>query len=211
MRQRLGSVLLTVGAAAVAVGFSATSSFAATGSWNVSPGGAVTLKKSGVITIKDATSGNSVVCVNSAGKANFKAGTGLSGAHFASIKPLTFTSCTGPSAAAFTVTATLPWVLNAVSYRPAVATTNGTATGIEAAISGTSCTATLDGTSATGANGQAVIHYHNSPAKLKIEPDGSNLHVYNVTGCTGLFKSGDAVTLNAAYTVSPAQTVTESA
>ena len=85
-----------------------------------------------------------------------------------------------------------------------------TLTGIHLTLAATGCSATIDGTGATGDNGSAVIHIHNSPSKLKLEAAGGSLHVYVGSGCTGLFKNGDAVTVTSAYLMSPAQTITES-
>lgn len=39
---------------------------------------------------------------------------------------------------------------------------------------------------------------------------GRNLHIYGVSGCASLIKTGDATTFSGSYTVSPKQTITGS-
>jgi hypothetical protein len=104
----------------------------------------------------------------------------------------------------------LPWSLNADKYIRAKTTTYGTLTGMHLALAATGCSATIDGTSATGDNGSVVIHIHNRPSKLKLEAAGGTLHIYVGSGCTGVFRNGDAATVSSAYLISPAQRVTES-
>ena len=210
MRQRLGGFLLAGAAAALAVALSAGSSSAATAAgWSVSPGGAFTGGQSGKVTIADTVTKKSVVCTATAAAGRFKPGTGLPGAGIGSLSSLSLTGCTTARGVAFTVTAgALPWPLNAGKYIAAKATTYGTLTGIHLTLAATGCSATIDGTSATSDNGSVVIHIHNSPSKLKFEAAGGTLHVYVSSGCTGVFKNGNAVTVDNAYLISPAQTIT---
>jgi hypothetical protein len=215
MRKPFGALLLATATAALTIGLGATSSLAATAqpTWSVSPGGAVTLTKSGVVTLQDTTTGNSLTCTKSKGTASFAAGTGLSGTDIAAITAVSFATCTGPMRLNLKMTAgNLPWELTGTSYNPAITSglTIGTLSGIHATLSGAHCSATVDGSSATGNDGETEFHYHNSLRKLKTESALSNLHVYNVTGCAGVLNSGDAVALIAAWLVSPAQTITQS-
>jgi hypothetical protein len=212
MRRRLGGLLLAGGTAALAVALSTGSSLAATAAgWNVSPGGAFTGKQSGKVTIADTVTKKSVVCTATAAAGRFKPGTGLPGAGIGSLRSLSLTGCATVGGLAFTVKAgALPWSLNAGKYIPAKATTYGTLTGMHLTLAAAGCRATIDGTSATSDNGSVVIHIHNSPSKLKFEAAGGTLHVYVSSGCTGVFKNGNAVTVDNAYLVSPAQTITES-
>lgn len=214
MGKRMGGMLLTAGAVALVAGLSAAPSLAATATtWKVSPGGSVTLVKSGQFTLADITTGNSLVCAHTKGTGQFKSGSGLPGARIGSITALSLTDCTGPGGLTFTIRlGHLPWTLNADTYDPAITDglTTGTISGIHAAVSGTNCHATVDGTSATADNGQTQIHYHNNLAKLKIRTQDSNLHFYHVTGCGGLIKSRDAITFSSAYLASPKQTITGS-
>jgi hypothetical protein len=211
MRRCLGLLLAAAVAAALAIALGAAAPAATAAGWNVSPGGSFTGKQSGDVTIADTVTGKSVVCTLTTVAGRFKSGTGLSGTGIGKLRSLALTGCATAKGKAFTVTAgALPWSLNAVMYRQAKATTNGTLTGMHITLAATGCSATIDGTSATSDNGSVVIHIHNSPSKLKFEAAGATLHVYVASGCTGLFKNADAVTVDNAYLVSPAQTVTES-
>lgn len=211
MPTRPGAVLLTAGTAALAVVLSAVASSAATAGWTVSPGGHFTGKQSGQVTITDTVTKKSVVCATTAAAGSLKSGTGLRGTGIGRLTSVSLTGCTTIHGPAFTVTAgALPWSLNAVTYIPAKTTTYGTLTGIHLSLAATGCSVTIDGTSAAGDNGSVAIHIHNSPSKLKLESAGGSLHAYVGSGCTGEFKTGDAVTVSAAYLISPAQTVTES-
>ena len=210
IRRAVGVFLAAGGAAALAVAFSAPpAAWAVTAGWSVSPGGVFAGKQSGQVTIADTVTGTSVVCATTAAGGRFKSGTGLSGAGIGSLSSLSLTGCATAGGPAFTVTAGgLPWSLNALKYIPAKATTDGTLTGMHLTLTATGCAATVDGTSATGDNGSVIIHIHNAPSKLKFEAAGGALHVYVTSGCTGVFTSGDPVTVDNAYRLSPAQTIT---
>ena len=86
--------------------------------------------------------------------------------------------------------------------------TTGTLTGIHAALTGPGCSAVVDGTGATADNGMVSATYPNSTGALKVLTTGGNLHIYNVSGCAGLIRSGDATTFSGTYAVSPKQTIT---
>jgi len=207
--KRTYGILFAGAATAAVIGLSAAPAFAAT-TWTVSPGGAITAK-SGTTTLTDTTTGNSLTCKSSSTSATLKTGSGLKGAGLGSITKVTFATCTGPLDLTFTVTTNgLPWKLNAVSYNSTTGVTHGTITGIDATLSGPSCTADVDGTGAGLDNGKVKATYTNSTGKLKVLTTGGNLHVYDVVGCAGLINSGDATTFKATYTVSPIQTITGS-
>ena len=214
MGKRIGAMLLTAGTVALVAGLSITPSLATTAmTWKVSPGGAVTLVKSGFFTLQDITTGHSLVCTHANGAARFKSGNGLRGTGIGSLTALSLSDCTGPGSLSVTVTpGHLPWTLSADTYDPAITAglTTGAVNGIHATVSGAKCHATVDGTSAAADNGTTQLHYHNSLAKLKIRTQHSNLHFYQVSGCRGLFKSGDAITLASAYLLTPTQTITGS-
>jgi len=204
MHKRIASILATGGAVALTLGLTAAPAFAAT--WTVTPGGAITAA-SGTTTLKDTNTGSVLTCTSSNTSATLKKGSGLSGTGIGSVTAISFTNCSGPLGLTFTVApGHLPWKLNAVSFASGV--THGTITGIHATLSGSGCSATVDGTGATANNGKVKVTYTNSTHQLKVLPTGGNLHVYNVSGCAGLINSGDATTFTATYTVSPAQTIT---
>jgi hypothetical protein len=203
MWKRPGSAFAIAAAAVLTIGLGTTQALAAT--WTVSPGGKIT-GKAGTTTLKDTTSGNSLTCKSSKAGGTAKSGSGLSGTDLASITTSTFSNCTGPLSLVFTVkTSDLPWALNAISYKSGV--TKGTLTGIHATLTGSDCSATVDGTSATADNGQVDGTYTNKTHKLKILTTGGNLHVYNVSGCLGLLNNGDTTTFSGSYTITPAQTI----
>jgi len=210
MRRCLDVLLAVAGAAALAMALGAAPASAATAAgWNISPGGSFTGKQSGKVTIADTVTGTSVVCTTTATAGHLKSGTGIPGPKIGTLRSLSLTGCATAADLAFTVTAgALPWSLNATKYVAAKTTTVGTLTGIHITLAATGCSATIDGTSATSDNGSVVTHIHNSPSKLKFESADATLHVYVASGCTGVFTNGDAVTLDNAYLLSPAQTIT---
>jgi hypothetical protein len=208
--KRAGSVLITGAALAGLLTLSAGSAFAGTNAgvaatWTVHPGGAITAK-AGTTTLKDTKTGSVLTCTSSSGKGTVKSGSGLSGAGIGSITALGFTNCTGPLGLTFTVKTThFPWKLNATSYKSGV--TTGTITGIHATLSGPGCSAVVDGTGASANNGSVTATYTNSTGKLATTGAG-NLHIYNVSGCSGLISSGDGSSFKGSYAVSPKQTIT---
>ena len=204
MWKRSGGALLATAAAAATIGLGASQAVAAT--WTVKPGGSVT-GTAGTTTLKDTKTGSTLTCKSSKTTAKLKSGSGLSGSGIGSITSVTFSTCTGPLGITFTVKTThLPWHLNAVSYGSGV--THGTITGIHAILTGTGCSAIVDGTGASANNGKVSGTYTNSTHKLTVLTSGGNLHVYNVSGCAGLIKSGDPTTFSGSYAISPGQTIT---
>jgi hypothetical protein len=205
--KRTGSALIAGAAAALLIGAGAAPALAAT-TWTVKPGGVITAK-AGKTTLTDTRSHLPLNCTSSTAKTTLKKGSHLSGTGIGSVTAISFSGCTGPAGIKFTVKSShLPWKLNAVSYNRSTGTTTGTITGIHATLSGTSCSASVDGTGATKNNGMVRVTYGNKTHKLTVLASGDNLHIYNVTGCFGLIKSGDGSSFAAAYAVSPAQTIT---
>jgi hypothetical protein len=205
VRKRAFSLLITSAAAAIALGVGTTAAMAAT-TWSVSPGGSATAK-SGKTTLEDTSTKTVLTCTSSSSSITLKKGHGLPGAKIGTITKLSFTGCTGPLGLTFTVTVNnLPYYLNAVSYSSSTGTTKGTITGIDAKLSGPDCSAVVDGTGAGKHNGEVTGTYSNSKHTLTVS--GGNLHIYSVSGCLGLIKSGDAASYKATYTVSPAQKIT---
>ncbi len=211
---RIRTILSASGVAAVmAIGLGATSALAtSTTTWTVKPGGAYTAK-SGTTTLTDTKTGAVLTCTSSAAAGTLKSGSGLSNP-LGTVTSSTFTGCTGPAGLTFSVTtsasSTKPWHVNGSTFSAGV--TTGSITGIHAVLKGTNntCTATVDGTTATAFNGKVVIKHSNStPTKLSVLKGGDNLHTYNVSsGCLGAIASGDAVTFTTTYTLNKAQTIT---
>lgn len=72
-------------------------------------------------------------------------------------------------------------------------------------VSGSGCTAVIDGTSGTASDGQVRFTYN---GRLAVLATGGNLHFWNVSaGCLGAFRTGDPATLSGTFTVSPAQVI----
>ena len=206
MRRRIGATLFTAGAAALAIGFGASTSFAATAiTWSVTPGGTIS-GSAGTTVLKDTTSGTTVSCSTSTMTGSLKSGHGLAGKGLGTVTSVAFNNCTVLGQTVSLSSGTVAWKLNAASYTSGV--THGTISGIHLAISSSVCSAIIDGTGATANNGKVKITYTNSTHKLKILAAGGNLHVYNVNGCLGVIANGDAGTITGTYAVSPAQTIT---
>jgi hypothetical protein len=213
VRKTLTAIISTAAAVTLVTGLAAAPSLATTtpSTWTVSPGGKWTGRGSGDFVLADRSTHKKLVCTQTHAAGEFKSGSGLPGTDIGTVSALTFASCKLPNGASFTVTAgDLPWHLNAVKYSSSVkgGTTTGTVTGIHAKISASSCSATIDGTSATAGDGSTLMHYHNSLKKLKVEAQSSTLHAYDVTGCTGALETGNAVTVTFGYVLSPAQKIT---
>ena len=176
--------------------------------WTVSPGGAIS-GKAGKTTLTDTATGTVLTCKSATTAGTLKSGSGLAGAAIATITSLSFATCTGPQGITFTVTSSnLPWTLNAVSYTASSGTAHATLTGIDATLSGPGCSATIDGTAAGAGNGMVKATYVNSTRKLTISPAGGTLHIYNVSGCSGLLASGDTAAANEKSTITPPQDIT---
>jgi hypothetical protein len=208
MRERIGAVAFAGGAAALAIVVTATTALAATAPpWTVMPGGSIKLNPT-VARFKDTSTSKVVRCTSSNGMGTLKSGNQF-GAGIGTITSLSYGGCTGPQQLALTVTSTKQWTLDATSYGAPSQVARFKAHGIDLTISGAGCKATIAGASATTA-GEVKAHYHNTTGVLTLLPAGGNLHVYAVTGCTGLFKTGDAIELYSNYMVTPKQKITKS-
>jgi hypothetical protein len=70
-----------------------------------------------------------------------------------------------------------------------------------------SCQAVVDGTSATAGDGKLNFSYVDSTGKLDTSVVRGNLHFYNVSGCAGLWNTGNQLTISGNFTVSPKQSI----
>lgn len=190
------------------IGASVAPALAAAPTWSVKPGGNI-IAKSGKTILRDTKTHTVLTCTSSTTRATLKKGHRLAGAGLGSVTALAFASCTGPFGIKFTVrTAHMPWRLNAVSYNRTTGVTTGTITGIHATLTGTGCSAVVDGTGAAKNNGMVRVTYVNRTHRLAVLATGGNLHIFGVRGCLGLIRSGDGSSFTATYAVSPAQTIT---
>jgi hypothetical protein len=212
--RKLSSALFAITVAAVSAGAVTTAAQAAVTpaatTWTVSPGGAFTGTAT-ALTWKDTTANITVSCKPAGIGGTLKKGSKLPGAGLGTITSFTSAKekCTGPAGIPFTLggVSSVKWPLNAVSYKSGV--TSGTITGIHFTASASSCTVTVNGTGATANNGSVNIKYTNTGAKLAIVAGTGNLHLYKVTsGCAGIIKNGDVISLSATYTLTPAQKIT---
>ena len=193
-------------AAAGVIGLAAAPAIAAT-TWTVKPGGAVTAT-AGTTTVNDTTAGIAVSCTSSVLKGTLKKGGGLAGKGIGTFSSLAFNTCTYNGInLSVTIKATMP--LNAVKYNLTKKTAKMTITGIHGTLSITSpvtCSAEINGTSATANNGTVQAVFSNKTNTLKVLSTGSNLTLYNDT-CP-VTANGDAVNFTAAYKFAPKTTIT---
>jgi hypothetical protein len=208
MRKPVGA-LLTVMSAAAVIGLGAGTSLAATAAttWTVSPGGAIS-GKAGVTTLKDTTSGLTVSCKTSTLTGTLKKGTKLPGTKLGTVTGVAFNTCTVDGQTLSLSSGAVTWGFNAKSEKSGVV--SATITGIHISESSSICSFVVDGTSGTADNGSLKVTYTNSTHKLKILPTGGTLHLWDISGCLGLVADGDAASISATQTITPAQTITAS-
>ena len=207
-------VVATAGSAAAAPHLAA--GHFTTGLWQSAPGGNVSGTTKQVI-VKDATTGTVIACKSSTVSGTYKFGQQLPTADLASFSSVTLLTCTGPAGKTFTVvtsaSASHPWLLNGQSFDTTTSVATVTISGIMAAISDPGCSATMAGPSATapgtveGTSSIVQVVFVTNNLSL----GSGNLHVWNVSGCSGLFNNGDALTFTATYEVNPLQFIGQAA
>ena len=114
---------------------------------------------------------------------------------------------------ATSASASHPWLLNAQSWDATTTNTTMTISGIMASVSGPGCSATVAGPSSTvtgTVEAVNIVNTFNFVDTLSVGPNGA-LHVWDVSGCSGLFNGGDALTLTVAYTLTPTQKIAPAA
>jgi hypothetical protein len=196
-------------ATASVIGLAAAPALAAT-TWTVKPGGAVA-GTAGTTTVNDVTANQSINCTSSALKGTLKKGSGLAGKNIGTFSSLAFNTCTvsGVSGVNLSVTIKATMPLNAVKYNATKKTAAMTITGIHGKLSITSpvtCSAVINGTSATANNGTVTATWSNATSTLKVLTTGSTLHLYNDT-CP-ITATGDAINFTGSYKFSPKTTFT---
>jgi len=207
MRKFVGSSLAVGAATAGAIALTAPSAFAVD-PWTVTGGTSITGTTTSV-TFKDVTSNQTFKCTSSRVPGTVKNGSNLPGAGIGTLAGSagtgTFTGCTGPLGSTGSATLTAG-TLNAVNYAAPV--TTGTITAVSATLTihdilGT-CNATVGGAANT-------VSYNNTTHVLTITPDTTpalTILTASGSGCAGLIAAGHKATLSAAYTLSPAITIT---
>lgn len=210
---RAAIVLAVVAVLSATTSLSPISALAAT-TWTVSPGGHITAV-SGTAVLTDTRTGASVSCASSSLTGSLRSGSGLSGTGIGSISAFSLSSCAGPGGQSFTaMSSSFPWQLNALTYngRPAHARSVGVSAGEVGVTGGEIVGGKVALTSLTchilwwGQPSFLMFQYSNSTARMTTLAT-SGMTLYDVSGCAGLFNSGDVMTLNAAFAVSPAQVI----
>jgi hypothetical protein len=200
--------------ALLAAGLTASAAYAATGSahpagghrastaatWSVSESADTGGSSKGVLT--DRTTGSKIKCYAQFDYL-FAQKMGLP-SDIATLNFVTFSNCTLPGGAAITLTtstAKLPMLALSFNSRRNLGVTSGEFTGLDISLSGAGCSGVLDGTAAGANDGTVPYLYYNNPNLLTTGRLG-DLHIYNVSGCTGLFSTGDTFTLSFTQTFS---------
>ncbi len=203
---RAAIVLAVVAVLAATTSLNPRSALAAT-TWTVSPGGHITAI-SGTAVLTDTRTGASVSCATSNLTGSLKSGSGLSGTGIGSISGFSLSSCTGPGGQSFTATSSsFPWQLNALTYNGhraqarSAGDTTGEILGGKVTFTSLACHILWWGQPSI-----LMFLYSNSTAKMTMLAS-SGMTLYNVSGCSGMFSTGDVMTLNATLNVSPAQTL----
>jgi len=207
VRKRYARSLFAVPAAVLAAILGVTTVLAAA-TWTVRPGGPVSMK-SGKLVLTDTATGAALTCPSTALSGTLKSGSGLPGTGIGSITTVRSIFCPTPLGPSYTLTARdLPWHLNVWSYNATTGVVTGRLSHLQIALSGTACTAVIDGTSGTASDGTVKVSYTNSTGRLQTRTTGGNLHFYHVRGCAGLLRTGDPATIRVTLTVSPVQAIT---
>jgi hypothetical protein len=202
--------ILTAGGAAVliaALGTPAALAAATANTWTVQPGGSIKAAASSLTLTDTTSSGAHDTCTSATMSGTLKAGRGLPGSGIGSISKAAYRGC-GLLGSRDLAPRGLPWHLNLLSYDAAAGVSRGTASHLEIAFSITGCSAVVNGTSGSAADGVVAVTYANKTGQLKILAHGGTLHWYHVRGCAGLVHNGDTATLSATFAVSPQQDIT---
>jgi hypothetical protein len=209
MRTGTAAALVTAATALLAISPGTTPSLASTArTWTVAPGGAAAAT-SATITLRDTHTGRAGICASSRVNGTLKGGTGLPGTGIGAVTAAAFHACTGPHRVTFTVTAAdLPWQISFSAYNPATGVVHGTVGHLRVVVTGKFCSAVVNGTNSTTADGVVRAAYTDSTGSLRFLAAGGNLHFWDVKGCAPLLNSGDPAAFTASYAVTPRQVIT---
>jgi hypothetical protein len=214
MRKPNRAILFSSSIAMLAIGITSTAALAATGSghayvshrtsttatWSVyAPDTSEEFTNVASVILRDTATGHAITCKTSDINGTFKDGMGLTGA-IATVS-IDFATCSVAGARITVTPSGQSWNLMASSYARGtnLGVTTGQLEGIDIAITGSFCSADVDGTGASANDGVASYKYYNNPHWFIYHPVGSNLHIYNVSGCAGLFSSGDPINFVGTY------------
>lgn len=200
-----GRMLFTGVAAALAIGFGASSALATTATLTVkvTNGGTYTAKSTSTVLTDN---GVSVTCTGSTASGSIPTKTytnATTPVKVGTSAKLAFTGCTGPLGAVTVTVNALPYSVKVDSKTTSTGKTDGMVTGVKTAVSMTGCSFNV--------TGSAPGFYTNSTHKLTLTPtlptkplNSARLTIGNVSGCAGLVNNGDHPTYKSTYTVSRA-------
>lgn len=203
MRKRIGKILFTGAAAALAIGFGASSALAATLTVKVTSGGTYTAKATSTVLTDN---GVSITCTGSTASGSIPTKTYTSATvpvKVGTVAKLGFTGCTGPLGGVTVTVNRLPYSVKVDSKTNGSGQTDGMITGVNTSVSMTGCSFNV--------TGSAPGFYTNSSHKLSLTPTlpikpltTAQLTISGVSGCAGLVANGDHPTYKSTYTVSRA-------
>jgi hypothetical protein len=205
MRKPNRTILIS-SAAALVIGLTGTAALASTGSHPAAPATktwSVSLSNStlgaglvGPAVITDTVTGAHIRCAGSIDYTVTKGGMGLKGT-LATVNTQ-FNNCT-LDGTAVTLTESGSWNLTGNSFSPStnLGVTTGAWRDVDLSFSSSSCSGNLDGTAANANDGVLTFQYYNNPGWFIVRKWGGNLHAYAISGCTGLFSTGDPITVSA--------------
>ncbi len=208
-RDPLRTLSATAAATALTVSLCAPA-LASTATWTVSPGGRYVSHSAEYWFLQDDGTKYKIPCNDVSARFHFKSGTGLTNP-IGIIKSISLNNCGyGGTANTFSVLPVgLPWAFRALSYDPSTGATRGVVLNVHFTVTGASCSAVIDGTGPTAYNGQLQFYWDNGSNVFDIGTKGTrHLHVYNVSGCSGVFSNGDPILANGAYTMPASLTIT---
>ncbi len=198
------SIVATSAAATFALGLTAMSASAQQQEWIVDPGGDYTAESATTV-LTNTANGVTLDCTDSDATGFLDGSASGSPAQLGTIDDISWGSCSGPLGLTFEVIPqNLPWSINGESYADGV--TTGYIGGVVASLSGPGCEATVEG--------EAPGTYDNATDTLAPHPIEGSPHTLTVTSvdslanCFGLISTGDVVTFEGAYVVTPGQDVT---
>jgi hypothetical protein len=176
--------------------------------WGVSPGGNFTATLTKAAQLTDTATGTKLTCKSSALAGTLAQGRNLPAADLGSITSLTLDKCQDPAGQSVTITTSASaahgWPLSADRYTLKNTVTTLGMTGVTASIHGPGCTAAVAGSASTT---PGTLQVASRAGTLRVDPVGGTLRLWHVSGCSGLFASGDPLTVSAPYSTSVQENV----
>jgi hypothetical protein len=211
MRRSIGRTLFVGAAAALAIGFAASSALATSTTLTVKVTGGGSYKASSTSTVLT-DNGVSVTCTGSkaSGKIPTKTYTNkTSPVKVGTSSKLSFSGCTGPLGAVTVKVNSLPYKVNVDSTTTSAGDTDGFVSGVNTSVSMTGCSFNV--------TGAAPGYYSNTGHTLNLTPtlpttptNTEQLTVSGVSGCDGIISNGNHPTYTSTYTVNKSVVISSS-